>query len=178
MKNFITLIITLILILSCSNQKYSELILGNITIDVPSKIKPNFVRLQPETLGVIQFYESYGFEETEAIFSVLRSRYKTSYAETVTLEGITDSMINDIKMNAQFKEFELISKEKTTIGDIPGYIVISEFYYGPNKTRNKFAVFWDNDLVQIMCMYNKSSKKSEGMIDKVIKSVRLSKDEI
>jgi len=177
MKNFTTIIITLIFMLSCSNQKYSELILGNITIDVPSEIEPNFVRLQPETLGVIQFYESYGFEKTEAIFSVLRSRYKTSYAETVTLEEITDGMINDIKINGQFKEFELILKEETSIGDIPGYTVICEFYYGPNKTRNKFAVFWDNDLVQIMCMYNKSSKKSERMIDKIIDSVRISKQQ-
>ena len=175
MKNFTKLIITLIFMLSCSNQKYSELALGNITIDVPSEIEANFVRLQPETLGVIQFYESYGFEKTEAIFSVLRSRYKTSYAETVTLEEITDGMINDIKINTQFKEFELISKEEITVGDIPGYIVVCEFYYGPNKTRNKFAVFWNNDLVQIMCMYNESSKKSEKIINKVIDSVRISK---
>lgn len=171
----ITLLIILVFMFSCSSQKYSELILGNITIDSPSQVEPNFVKLSPQTLGVIQFYESYGFENRDAIFSVLRSRYKTSYAKTVTLDSIADEMINDIKNNGALKEFELISKEKTTVDGINGYIVISQFYYGPNKTVNKFAVFLDEDLVQIMCIYNENSKKSEQMINHAIKSVKASK---
>ena len=177
MKKYIAILLLAVLFLTSCSKNYVELTLGNVTIDIPDTFKPNFIELPKNVLNVMQFYESYGEENTEALFSVLRSRYKKSYRKTVTIDSVVDGMIKDLEKSKTTKNFKLISKKQITIGDIEGYIVETEFYYGPNKTKGKFLALLGEDLIQIMSIYNSSSKSAEKTINKIIKSARIS-DEI
>lgn len=177
MKKYIAILLLAVLFSTSCSKNYVELTLGNVTVNIPDTFNPNFIELPKSVLNVMQFYESYGYENTEALFSILRSRYKKSYRRTVTIESVVDGMITDLEQSKTTKNFKVISKRQITIGDIDGYVVETEFYYGPNKTKGKFLALLGEDLIQIMSIYNASSKSSEKEINKIIKSVKIS-DEV